>query len=109
MLACWDLGAFLQRSPAPAPTTDGLMILLIEQLLDAKEGFFQSYLELDPAYTDRLKQFKPSPTELLEIRTNEILRIESLLEQHKDHQRRALRLLKGLRVKHPTASPQSGE
>lgn len=109
VLACWDLGAFLQQSPTPGPTTDGLMILLIEQLLEAKEGFLQTYLKLDPTYIDRLKQHKPLPTALLEMRINEILRIESLLEQHNDHQRRALRLLKGLRAKHPTALPQSSD
>ena len=109
VLACWDLAAFLQRSPTPRPTTDGLMILLIEQLLEAKEGYLQKYLELDPTYIDCLKQHKPLPTALLEIRISEILRIESLLEQHNDHQRRALRLLKGLRAKHLTALPQSSD
>ena len=99
----------MQQSHTPGPTTDGLMILLIEQLFEAKEGFLQTYLELDPTYIDRLKQHKPLPTALLEMRISEVLRIESLLEQHNDHQRRALRLLKGLRAKHPTALPQSSD
>ena len=107
VLACWDLAAFLQRSPTPAPALDGLMIVLIEQLLEAKEDYLQIYLELDPAYIDRLKQHKPLPTQLLEQKISEALRIESLLEQQIDFQRRALRLLTGLQAKHLTASPRS--
>ena len=111
---CWG-------SSAPAPRPDGIMASLLLMLLQSSPDVFEAYLKLEPQYIHRLIRTQHSPRQLLrqylqnnqlEIqadepvqrqlqgtlnelkrRQDEQLRIETLLEQHKDQQRRTRQLM----------------
>ena len=110
---CWEL-------KAPAPKPDGILASLILMLLQVSPDVFEAYLQLDPQYIHRLIRTQQSPRQLLrqylqnkdyeletdqplqrqlqaalnelKQRQDEQIRVETLLEQHKDQQQR-IRLL----------------
>ena len=113
VLPCWG-------SDAPAPKPDGIMASLLLLMLQANPDVFETYLSLDPQYIHRLIRTQHSPRQLLRqylqnnhfgIQTDQPaqrqlqsaldelkhrqadqIRIEALLEQHKDQQRRTREL-----------------
>ena len=106
---------------APAPKPDGIMASLLLPLLQASPDVFEAYLKLDPQYIHRLIRTQHSPMQLLrqylqnnsfgiqanepvqrqlqgalnelKQRQQEQIRIEALLEQHKDQQQRTRLLI----------------
>jgi len=111
---CWG-------TEAPAPRPDGILASILLMVLQASPDVFEPYLKLDPHYIHRLIRTQHSPRHLLrqylqsrhfgqendqpvqkqlqaalnEIkqRQNEQIRIEALIEQHNDQQRRTRRLI----------------
>ena len=111
---CWGL-------EAPAPQPNGILACLLLRVLEASPDVFEAYLQLDPQYIHRLIRTQQSPRQLLrqylqnkdyglqtdqplqrqlqaalnelKQRQNEQIRVETLLEQHKDQQQRTRLLI----------------
>lgn len=111
---CWG-------NEASAPQPDGILASLLLRLLEASPDVFEAYLQLDPQYIYRLIRTQHSPRQILrqylqnkdygiqadqpmqrqlkaalnelKQRQNEQIRVETLLEQHRDQQQRTRRLI----------------
>ena len=114
--ACWS-------SSGNAPPVDGVLASLLLLILQASPDCLEAYLQLDPHYLHRLIRAQHQPRQLLmqwlnesrhrrkpdqpqeqqlqsalkelEQRQAEQLRVETLIDQHQDQQRRSRRLLAG--------------